>query len=135
MRELILTHSYSRPPFAIQVFTTTEAKASLDHLTDTYFRHFKLYKYVFTPRIAMDLSFSYPNEPVKDESIEMSSTKSEEIVDAEDEQQISEAEIEEMIRKTVSGNFKELMKNFEKQISDTTKQVKEKLGVLEKPKK
>lgn len=38
MRELILTHSYSRPPFAIEVFTPTEAKAALDFIIDTYFR-------------------------------------------------------------------------------------------------
>lgn len=46
----------------------------------------------------MDLSFSYPNEPIQDDPIEMSSTKSEEVVDAEDEQQISESEIEDIIR-------------------------------------
>ena len=38
MRELILTHSYLRPPFAIQVFKQSEAKAALDYLIDTYFR-------------------------------------------------------------------------------------------------
>jgi len=38
MRELILTHSYKRPPFAIEVFTPKEAKAALDYLHDTYFR-------------------------------------------------------------------------------------------------
>ena len=57
-----------------------------------------MYKYVFTPRIAMDLSFSYPNEPVQDDPVEMSSTKSEEVIDAEDEQQISENELEDIIR-------------------------------------
>ena len=33
-------------------------------------RHFKLYKYVFTPRIVMDLNFQYPNqpEPVEEEN-------------------------------------------------------------------
>jgi len=82
----------------------------------------------------MDISFTYPNEPIQNEPEETQSTKSEEIHETEDDQQLSEIEIEEIIRKTVTGSFKELMKNFEKQISDTSKQVKEEIGSQTKKK-
>ena len=62
-RELILAHSARRPPFSIEVFTPEQAALADSFMMDNYMRHFKLYKYVFTPRIVMDLAFQYPNEP------------------------------------------------------------------------
>ena len=46
----------------------------------------------------MDISFTYPNEPIQNELEETQSTKSEEIHETEDDQQLSEIEIEEIIR-------------------------------------
>ena len=46
----------------------------------------------------MDISFTYPNEPIQNEPEETQSTKSEEIHETEDDQQLSEIEIEEIIR-------------------------------------
>ena len=46
-----------------EVFTPDQARAADKFMIDNYFRHFKLYKYVFTPRVVMDLAFQYPNEP------------------------------------------------------------------------
>lgn len=48
----------------------------------------------------MDISFTYPNEPIQNEPEETQSTKSEEIYETEDDQQLSEIEIEEIIRYT-----------------------------------
>ena len=65
-RELILAHSARRPPFSIEVFTPEQASLADSFMMDNYMRHFKLYKYVFTPRIVMDLAFQYPNEPERE---------------------------------------------------------------------
>ena len=46
----------------------------------------------------MDISFSYPNEPIQHEPEETQSTKSEEIQETEDDQQLSESDIEDIIR-------------------------------------
>ena len=97
MEELIKSHSLLWPPFAIEVFTPQVAKLALDYIRDTYFRHFKLYKYVFTPRIAMDISFQDPNEENVEETPLQIATKSEESIDDEPEQTLSEGEIEQII--------------------------------------
>lgn len=40
-----------RPPFSIDLFKEEQLLALADYVVNTYFRHFKLYKYVFTPQV------------------------------------------------------------------------------------
>ena len=40
-----------RPPFSIDLFKEQQLLALEDYVVNTYFRHFKLYKYVFTPQV------------------------------------------------------------------------------------
>lgn len=40
-----------RPPFSIDLFEEEQLLALADYVVNTYFRHFKLYKYVFTPQV------------------------------------------------------------------------------------
>lgn len=40
-----------RPPFSIDLFKEEQLLALVDYVVNTYFRHFKLYKYVFTPQV------------------------------------------------------------------------------------
>uniref|UniRef100_S4RWM1 Si:ch73-81k8.2 n=1 Tax=Petromyzon marinus TaxID=7757 RepID=S4RWM1_PETMA len=58
-RELVLCHAVRRPPFSIDLFNAEEVKLIMDYVVNTYFRHYKLYKYVFTPTVRLDLSISY----------------------------------------------------------------------------
>ncbi|XP_078729810.1 cilia- and flagella-associated protein 119 [Lampetra fluviatilis] len=58
-RELVLCHAVRRPPFSIDLFNAEEVKLIIDYVVNTYFRHYKLYKYVFTPTVRLDLSISY----------------------------------------------------------------------------
>lgn len=43
--------SPQRPPFSINLFKEEQLLALADYVVNTYFRHFKLYKYVFTPQV------------------------------------------------------------------------------------
>ncbi|XP_009428913.2 cilia- and flagella-associated protein 119 isoform X1 [Pan troglodytes] len=70
-----------RPPFSIDLFKEQQLLALEDYVVNTYFRHFKLYKYVFTPQVRLDLSLTYmglqppklwpESETEKEESKEM----------------------------------------------------------------
>ncbi|XP_078064770.1 cilia- and flagella-associated protein 119, partial [Mustelus asterias] len=62
-RELLFCHSVQRPPFSVELFNGDQVKFITDYILETYFRHFKLYKYAFTPQIRMDLTLSYPGIP------------------------------------------------------------------------
>ncbi|KAG8433445.1 hypothetical protein GDO86_017646, partial [Hymenochirus boettgeri] len=57
--ELLLCHSVHRPPFSLAIFTQQQIQTISDYVMNTYFRQFKLYKYVFTPQVHLDLSISY----------------------------------------------------------------------------
>lgn len=62
-QELLLCHSVQRPPFSIKVLSPQQLLLVSDFIVKTYFRHFKLYKYVFTPQLNLDLSIMYHGIP------------------------------------------------------------------------
>ncbi|KAL4674299.1 hypothetical protein H8959_018233 [Pygathrix nigripes] len=56
---VLFCHGVRRPPFSIDLFKEEQLLALEDYVVNTYFRHFKLYKYVFTPQVQLDLSLTY----------------------------------------------------------------------------
>ncbi|XP_004479447.1 cilia- and flagella-associated protein 119 isoform X2 [Dasypus novemcinctus] len=56
---VLFCHGVRRPPFSIDLFKEEQLLAVADYVVNTYFRHFKLYKYVFTPQVRLDLSLTY----------------------------------------------------------------------------
>jgi hypothetical protein len=99
LRDLILSHAYLRPPFAIEVFTNKESRQVLEYFMDSYIRHFKLYKYVFTSRIVMDVALEFPNEPEEVPTPEPTPESEKEPIDeALAEAQMPDDELEEIIR-------------------------------------
>ncbi|KAK3727829.1 hypothetical protein QZH41_008249, partial [Actinostola sp. cb2023] len=62
-KELILCHSMKRPPFSIALFSTDQVKVITTYIVNIYFRHYKLYKYAFTPKIRLDLAIDYVGLP------------------------------------------------------------------------
>ncbi|CAD7683769.1 unnamed protein product [Nyctereutes procyonoides] len=48
---VLFCHGVRRPPFSINLFREEQLLALADYVVNTYFRHFKLYKYVFTPQV------------------------------------------------------------------------------------
>uniref|UniRef100_A0A6I8PKW8 Coiled-coil domain containing 189 n=1 Tax=Ornithorhynchus anatinus TaxID=9258 RepID=A0A6I8PKW8_ORNAN len=66
---LLFCHGVRRPPFSIDLFEKEQLLSLADYVLNTYFRHFKLYKYVFTPQVRLDLSLDYVGLP-PDESLD-----------------------------------------------------------------
>nr|XP_020461838.1 coiled-coil domain-containing protein 189 isoform X2 [Monopterus albus] len=67
-KELLLCHSVRRPPFSINLFSFKEATCILEYIHNSYMRHYKLYKYIFTPQVKLDLSLTYSGIPDQEES-------------------------------------------------------------------
>merc|ERR1719213_1403610 len=47
LRMQLLRHSVPRPPWSIAVFSANDLKVLTDYVVNTFFRHFKLYQYVY----------------------------------------------------------------------------------------
>ncbi|XP_040297079.1 coiled-coil domain-containing protein 189 [Bufo bufo] len=58
-QDLLLCHAVHRPPSSISLFSAQQLLHISDYMVTTYFRHFKLYKYVFTPQVKLDLAVTY----------------------------------------------------------------------------
>ncbi|XP_044035588.1 coiled-coil domain-containing protein 189 isoform X2 [Siniperca chuatsi] len=70
-KELLLCHSVRRPPFSINLFSSEEVNCILKYIHNSYVRHYKLYKYIFTPQVKLDLSLTYsgiPDQPAMEDS-------------------------------------------------------------------
>lgn len=70
---LVLCHSVKRPPYSIDIFKPDEVRMVVQFVLDTYFRHFKMYKFVFTAMVRLDLTLTYVND--QDKTIEDEETK------------------------------------------------------------
>ncbi|XP_038591738.1 coiled-coil domain-containing protein 189 isoform X3 [Micropterus salmoides] len=66
-KELLLCHSVRRPPFTINLFSSEEVNCIFKYIYNSYARHYKLYKYIFTPQVKLDLSLTYSGIPDQDE--------------------------------------------------------------------
>eukprot|EP00698_Gefionella_okellyi_P006271 TRINITY_DN15657_c0_g1_i1.p1 TRINITY_DN15657_c0_g1~~TRINITY_DN15657_c0_g1_i1.p1 ORF type:complete len:271 (+),score=44.44 TRINITY_DN15657_c0_g1_i1:52-864(+) len=46
-KDLLVRHCVQRPPYSVALYSVEEAKLITDYITDTYYRHYKLYQYMF----------------------------------------------------------------------------------------
>ncbi|KAI8835320.1 flagellar C1a complex subunit C1a-32-domain-containing protein [Chytridium lagenaria] len=53
-KDLLLKHSVQRPPFSERIFSLTEVRSITEYALNTYFRHYIMYKYVFTKKVRLD---------------------------------------------------------------------------------
>ncbi|XP_039991763.1 coiled-coil domain-containing protein 189 [Xiphias gladius] len=67
-KELLLCHSVRRPPFSINLFSSKEVNCIFKYIQNSYMRHYKLYKYIFTPQVKLDLSLTYSGIPDHEDS-------------------------------------------------------------------
>jgi hypothetical protein len=68
LKELLLQHSVQRPPYSAGLLSLAEMHRCLEWLLDTYYRHYKLYQFVFTcrhvrPTVQRDAPLSLPLGP------------------------------------------------------------------------
>ena len=161
-RELVLTHAVHRPPWSLEIFSPEQIETITTHVINTYFRHYKLYKYAFTPKVKLDISLQYEGlapTPVPDVQLQEDPTPDpiDEKHAAATEQgttpQIStpqsptlevptkpspepeEAEVsnelENVVRKAVSAQLKQMHAAVDQQLEDTDKVINEKIQLLE----
>nr|XP_014433151.1 coiled-coil domain-containing protein 189 isoform X4 [Pelodiscus sinensis] len=71
LTELLFCHAIRRPPFSIDLFSQEQLALISDYVVNTYFRHFKLYKYAFTPQVRLDISLSYVGLPEPEPAAEL----------------------------------------------------------------
>ena len=57
--DYIIQHSVSRPPYSDAIFTMEDVKTINHYVTETYYRNYKMYRFVFTPRETVTLVSHY----------------------------------------------------------------------------
>ena len=154
-KELMLLHSVNRPPWSLKIFDTAELTIVSQYVQDTYFRHFKMYKYAFTPKIKLDLSLSYEgrapspepsllaetepdtesvaandSELVADHPVETELVEEEDPGKKETDNQVI-VELETIIKKAITSQIKQLSTSVEQQLIDTDKAITGKIQSLE----
>ncbi|XP_036362846.1 coiled-coil domain-containing protein 189-like [Octopus sinensis] len=143
--DLLIRHCILRPAFSMELFSIPEAKKIAFHMVDTYFRHFKLYKYAFTPQVLLDLVLSYVGETTsaatQDPDVSLEEDKSEaegskeEILSPEKQMEllrISEKEkarayLRNLITEFLQGKIKEIQLSVQGKLKDSEKMVHAKL--------
>ena len=51
MEKLIIMHAVERPPACVGIFSKPEVEKIVDFVMHTYYRHWRLYKYIFTSHL------------------------------------------------------------------------------------
>lgn len=143
---VLFCHGVRRPPFSIDLFKEQQLLSLADYVVNTYFRHFKLYKYVFTPQVRLDLSLSYMGlqppklwpderdyEEVAAEQVAISQEEEPETV-AQTEQQPSEVDVlQTYIKSQLSKELGQLQQLVEERLKESEERLSSKLAALERP--
>ncbi|XP_006000927.1 coiled-coil domain-containing protein 189 isoform X2 [Latimeria chalumnae] len=138
--ELLFCHSVRRPPFSIDLFNMDQVTLITDYIVNTYFRHFKLYKYIFTPQVKKDLTFSYVGlpelsevqEPEEESQILEAPDFQEEIeTDAGEENKDPVAELRKYIQSQVGEQIQQLRVSFETRLRASEEELSAKLTAVE----
>ena len=82
--DLVVAHSVQRPPYSVAIFSARNAKAFVSYAADTYFKHYKLYTYVFADRKVIDFTQPTAPKPFETGPTTVSSSSSEEGGDVEE---------------------------------------------------
>ncbi|XP_013360219.1 PREDICTED: coiled-coil domain-containing protein C16orf93 homolog isoform X2 [Chinchilla lanigera] len=134
-----------RPPFSVDLFKEEQLLALADYVVNTYFRHFKLYKYVFTPQVRLDLSLTYmglqapkpwPEEKEGQEVEEQTATQQEEEPETgiQPEQEPSQVcVLRTYIKTQVNKELGQLQQLVEEQLKASEERLSSKLTALERP--
>ncbi|XP_036362550.1 coiled-coil domain-containing protein 189-like isoform X2 [Octopus sinensis] len=133
-KDLLLCHSVYCPPHSAELFTLNEVRKMSFHMINTYFRHFKLYKYAFTPQVQLDLVLDYIGEPESMTDLvdpRISETKgsqvTDECIDKENELvKITEKEeAKKYLRKIIINVLQEKIREIKLSVKEKLKQSEE----------
>ncbi|XP_015201682.2 cilia- and flagella-associated protein 119 isoform X1 [Lepisosteus oculatus] len=151
--ELVLCHCVRRPPFSIDLFSPEQATQITEYLVNTYFRHYALYKYTFTPQVRLDLSLTYCGMPeaeaVDSDSLEPgpgtdeeketatevleSTAHDEEIKDTEVDHTgpTPWAELSQIVQRELSSEVRRVQTVLEQQLRESTQRLDSRLSSVE----
>ncbi|KAM9210869.1 cilia- and flagella-associated protein 119 isoform 3-T3 [Dugong dugon] len=143
---VLFCHGVKRPPFSIDLFNEQQLLALSDYVINTYFRHFKLYKYVFTPQVRLDLSLTYVGlQPPKlwpeekeggEEAEEQAVTPQQQkpAIVAQPEQESSQiSTLRAFIKTQLNKELEKLRQLVEEQLMASEERLSSKLAALEQP--
>lgn len=127
-RDLLAVHVVHRPPWTLKIFDTTQAQLVYDYIVDVYLRHYKMFKYAFTPRIKMDVTFKYCGVPSVGEEIEAAPSEESLSKSGEEEEEHIESaeyvdpepenELEAVIKQAIQDQLKILDEQFEQTLEE-----------------
>ncbi|NXL67255.1 CC189 protein, partial [Chordeiles acutipennis] len=72
--ELLLRHAVHCPPASVAVFGRSQVVRIAAHLLETVLRHAKLYAYILTPQVCLDLTLVYVGDPKNQQEGEVPTT-------------------------------------------------------------
>lgn len=145
---VLFCHGVRRPPFSIDLFKEEQLLALADYVVNTYFRHFKLYKYVFTPQVRLDLSLTYmgllPPRLCPEEEVEKEIEEVEEQVvtpEAEELETVTTSQEEpsqvsflrSYIKTQLNKEVEQLQQLVEDRLKASEERLSSKLTTLERP--
>jgi len=110
-KDLIHCHSVNRPPYSIELFSPDEVRKITEYTINTFFRHFKMYKYAFTPVVRLDVNVGYIGMPASPEP----SVHEEPLAGEESQSMVAEETNNEVMdeeRQAAREELKIIVKNF-----------------------
>jgi len=141
---LLVKHSMQRPPYSVGVFSVEQVQAITDYALNSYFRHFNMYKYAFTPKVRMDIKFHYdgapptpepeaePGLPEETEPEERESPATEESpVDPAPEVTEEMKQLQEVIQVAIGTELKQLQLKLETLINEQDKKLSKQVEAIE----
>ncbi|KEG14978.1 flagellar associated protein [Trypanosoma grayi] len=121
MRELMIQHSVPRPPFSCGIFTMRDAQEFDEYMLQSYYRHYKMYVYVFVPREVanvrcLDVAHIHQIPPVGLPSLVIATPESEWRATVEEQQR--EAEAHQMEEEDATSDANELERLRQRLLDD-----------------
>lgn len=143
-KDMLLCHAVKRPPFSIELFSPDQVRILTEYTINTYFRHFKMYKYTFTPQVKLDLGITYegipvpsppPEEEVEPETgdIELEVPQDEPEQAPTPEPQLTEAQMElrALIQRQLEEEVGKLRATMDEQLRVSDDSLQKKLAIAE----
>ncbi|XP_027894777.1 cilia- and flagella-associated protein 119 isoform X2 [Xiphophorus couchianus] len=112
-----------RPPFSVKLFSLEEANCVLNYIQDHYLRHDKLYKYIFTPQVKLDLFLTYSGKGgeglAEDESAAQADDSSEAQKTMEEETAEASVDLKALVEQEVKEQMEQVSKQLDQRIKET----------------
>lgn len=154
MQSLLLIHAVEHPPYSIGVFSPEDLRRILDFATDTYYRHYRLYRCLFTARPLMDLSIApqhvenapapkplseataqgayegedVPVEPEPPEEVPLTKEEAAAAQAAEDSKVLEEDPKSEMIQQIVEKRLEKIQEDLNSELSAKQEEYRERIA-------